>query len=122
MEILEAQNCIHECQRCHAVCLSTIDHCLKMGGRHGHPNHIRLMLDCIQICQTTADFMLRGSALHMHICAACAKICAHCAAECSDLDDDELMRRCVDVCRSCAESCWLMDRDAPGTFHAGAKA
>ena len=33
---------------------------------------IRTDLDCADICHTAANFMLRGSDLHAHTCAACA--------------------------------------------------
>ena len=29
---------------------------------------VRLLLDCAEICRTSADFMIRGSELHPHIC------------------------------------------------------
>ena len=62
------ERCIAECTNCHATCVSMIEHCLRQGGKHVQPDHIRLLADCAQICQTSADFMLRGSALHAHTC------------------------------------------------------
>ena len=60
----EMQQCIQNCVECHRVCLETITHCLREGGKHAEAAHIGLMLDCAQICQTSADFMIRGSGLH----------------------------------------------------------
>jgi len=48
------QECIDNCLNCHRVCLSIRAACLKMGGTHVAQRHARLMLDCIQICQTCA--------------------------------------------------------------------
>lgn len=112
MEITEdMQRCIALCRECHDVCLTTVDHCLGMGGRHAEPAHIRRLLDCAQICDTSADFMMRGSDLHASTCGACAEVCDRCADDCqrlADEDQDERMRRCARVCRECAESCHKM--------------
>ena len=101
----DMRRCIEECQTCHAVCTQMIAHCLGKGGRHADADHIRLMLDCAQICATSADFMLRGSPRHHLTCGACAELCEACADDCERIADDEPMRRCVQACRSCAESC-----------------
>jgi hypothetical protein len=57
----EMQQCIDECTRCHNVCLATVSHFLELGGKHADPAHIGLLLDCAEICQTSANFMLRGA-------------------------------------------------------------
>ncbi len=99
------QQCIDACNTCHAVCVETVQHCLKMGDKHAEPNHIRTMLDCAQICATSADFMLRGSDMHAMTCGVCAEACERCAQSCEAIGDDEMMRRCAEVCRMCAQSC-----------------
>ncbi len=104
----EMERCIEECQRCHHICLETITHCLQMGGKHAEAVHIATLLDCAQICQTSADFMLRGSHLHTRTCGVCAEICERCAQDCERVGDDETMRRCVEACRRCAEACRRM--------------
>ena len=101
----EMDACIEECTRCHQTCVRTLRHCLEMGGPHAEAGHVRLMMDCVQICQTSADFMLRGSELHIHTCRACAEVCDRCAQDCARMSDDEPMRRCADACRRCAERC-----------------
>lgn len=104
----EMQECLENCRDCHAVCVETIRHCLEKGGRHAEAAHIGLMLDCAEICQTSADFVLRRSPLHTATCGACAEVCARCAEDCERLGDDEAMRRCAEACRRCAESCARM--------------
>lgn len=99
------QGCIEACTGCHAVCIEMIQHCLEKGGRHVAAEHIRLLEDCAEICRLSADFMLRGSPLHIETCAVCADICEKCAESCDRMSDDEDMRRCAEACRQCAESC-----------------
>jgi hypothetical protein len=77
-----------------------------MGGAHGGAAHVRLLLDCAEICHTSADFMLRGSDLHPLTCGVCAQVCERCADECERLGaTDPAMKRCAEACRRCAESC-----------------
>jgi len=92
---------------CHTVCLETINHCLTKGGEHADPEHIKLLQDCAEICQTAANFMTRESALHAEICRTCAEVCEAGAVDCDRFDDD-MMRQCADICRRCAESCRQM--------------
>lgn len=102
----ELRRCIEECQNCHSVCLSTASvHCLEVGGQHVSPKHFRLMLDCAEICETSANFMLRNSQHHAIVCRVCAEICEACAKSCQEIGD---MDECVDACRRCAESCRMM--------------
>lgn len=70
--------------------------------------HIRLLLDCKQICATSADFMARGSDLHAEICAVCADVCERYARDCEQFGDDPVMRAWAEACRRCAESCRQM--------------
>ena len=105
----EMQQCIDECLGCHSICLQTIQHCLELGGRHAEREHITVLLDCAEICQTSANYMLRGSQLHGRTCAVCAQVCRACEVDCRRIaGDDELMQQCADACRRCAESCERM--------------
>lgn len=102
----EMLRCIEVCSDCHKACLQTIPYCLQTSGHCAQPNHIRLMLDCAEICQTSGNFMLRGSDLHVHTCGACAEICDRCARECEAMsDNDPRMAACAEMCRRCADSC-----------------
>jgi hypothetical protein len=105
----DMQQCIQECTNCHSICLATVPHCLEMGGAHAAAPHIGLLLDCAEICQTSANFMLRGSALHARTCGVCAEVCEQCAQDCKRLGgDDAQMRACADACQRCADSCRRM--------------
>jgi hypothetical protein len=110
----EMRNCIQDCQRCHNICLETVRHCLKEGGEHAKPGHIRLLLDCAEICQTSANFMLRTSDMHILTCGVCAEVCERCAEDCARFVDDIMMQGCAQACRKCAASCREM---AGGAHH-----
>lgn len=99
------RKCIQECNTCHNVCLENIMYCLEVGGEHARPDHIRLLMDCAEICQTSANFMLRTSDVHQRICGVCADVCESCAADCDQFPDDAMMEHCAEMCRNCAQSC-----------------
>ena len=101
----QLQRCIELCQSCHNVCLNTLAYCIQQGEPHTEEQHLRLMMDCAQICQTSADFMLRESTFHARVCGACADICESCADSCGSMTDDERMQACADLCRECATLC-----------------
>ena len=100
--------CIQNCQDCHRACLQTLTYCMQRGGRHAEPEHLRLLMDCADICNVSAAFMLRASDLHAHTCAACAEVCRRCAAACGALGDDTRMKALADTCTHCADSCVAM--------------
>lgn len=96
---------VQEAHRCHTVCVETIGHCLQMGGDHASPEHIKIMMDCAQICTTSADFMTRMSRMHPQVCGVCADTCAACAESCEQVGADEHMQRCIEACRACEAAC-----------------
>ncbi|MDM9580491.1 four-helix bundle copper-binding protein [Nostoc sp. GT001] len=104
----QMQQCIQNCLDCHSICLNTVTYCLQKGGHHAEPAHIRLLLDCAEICNTSANFMLRASDLHSRTCGVCAELCQRCADECDGMGDDAQMKACAQMCRRCADSCRQM--------------
>lgn len=105
----EMKKCIQLCRDCHAMCTQTIAHCLKLGGRHATPDHIRLMLDCAQMCATSVDYMVRESPFHDRICRLCSELCKECAKDCQGVaGDDQMVKECLEMCRKCAASCERM--------------
>ena len=105
----EMGECIARCTSCYNACVETTIHCLTMGGEHAAVEHIRLLLDCAQVCATSRDYMLRGSDFHPQACGLCAQVCQR-YAEWTDEHPgvDAVMRRCGEECRGCAESCRAM--------------
>jgi len=101
--------CIEECLNCHVSCTMTVQHCLASGGELADVNLVGVLLDCAELCQTTANFMLRGSPYHALTCAACAELCRLCEEVCrADGDSDEQLTHCAEVCATCAELCETM--------------
>jgi len=106
----EVENCIRICTECHNACVEALTYCVEKGNKHTEPEHIRLLRDCAEICQTSANFMLRGSKLHAMICQICAEICRRCADDCAKFGDDQTMQKCAEVCRRCADECQKMSQ------------
>lgn len=105
------QSCIEVCNDCHESCLRTaMTFCLEKGGKHVEASHFRLMMNCAEICQTSANFMLSGSDLHSKVCGICAEVCDACAESCEQVGD---MEDCAKVCQECADSC----RQMAGSMH-----
>jgi hypothetical protein len=102
----EMKKCIEACERCHNICTqAAFRECLELGEKHVEPLHFRLMSDCSEICNLTANFMLRGSYFHAQSCQFCAAICEACAQSCQQIGN---MTECVNACRHCAETCRQM--------------
>lgn len=105
----EMKKCIQLCRDCQAMCTQTIAHCLKLGGRHAAPDHIRLLVDCAQMCATATDYMLRESPFHDRICRLCSDLCKQCGKDCEQVaGDDQMLKQCIEMCRKCAGSCERM--------------
>lgn len=102
------RQCIQNCLDCHSRCLETAIHCQQLGGKHAEPAHLRLLLDCAEICQTSANFLLRGSNFHGRVCGVCANVCEQCARSCERFPNDAQMKACAASARRSAESCRLM--------------
>lgn len=125
------QDCIDNCNRCHAVMLETYNYSLWLGGRYNESVHLRLLLDAAEISQTSANFMLRGSDMHRETCRACAVVCENAAQDCdrytvpgsgegapmsrhsgpphvSKENTDEQLKYAAQVARECAKSCKAM--------------
>lgn len=107
---MDLQKCIQLCWQCRNICQDTLfNHILPRGGSHIDAGHIRLMTDCIEICQTAADFMVRNSPLHMVTCGACADVCDSCAKACERMGKEHAaIQACAEICRTCADSCRKM--------------
>ena len=104
------QAAIDQCEKCHDVCVRSLTHGLAQGGRQAASDHIRTLLDCIQMCAVCASFMLRESTFHGRVSEICAEICDACAESCERFPDDKVTRACAHECRQCAESCRKMAR------------
>ena len=99
----EMERCIRECMACYELCLETaVNHQLSIADTQLDPAHLRLLISCAEICQTTARVILTGSPLHKPAARICAKICRRCAAESARQSATE---HCAQAARTCAEWC-----------------
>jgi hypothetical protein len=99
----ETRATIEACLECHNICYAMLmTHCIETGGAHVRPQHVRLMMDCADICAAAANAMARKSQFHRQLCALCAEVCEACADDCEKLDG---MEACVKTCRLCAQAC-----------------
>ena len=99
------EDCIKDCLDSHGMCLATARYCMEKGGNHVSAAHLALLLDCAEMCQTTANSLLRRSPQHTVVCDACARLCDACARECEAMPADKRMQQCAATCRTCAQSC-----------------
>ncbi len=102
------RECIEACTSCHNICQETTTYCLEQGGKHVEPSHMRLMLDCVEICNVATNYMLARSDFTDDICKECADICDACAESCEEFTGDRTMLNCAEACRRCAEACRKM--------------
>ncbi len=108
--VMTARDCIESCLRTHVMCLETERYCLEKGGKHVMPAHLALLADCAEMCQKTANSLLRRSSQHAAVCIASAQLCDACAQECETFKDDERMLLCARTCRDCAKHCREMSK------------
>lgn len=93
---------LHEC---HDACLEAFSlHCMKAGGNHMAREHIRRMISCSELCQLTANFLLRHFPMMQDLCDLCAEICKQCAASCKGMHEP-YMQHCVRACEEAARAC-----------------
>ncbi len=108
--MMTPQACIESCWRSHVMCLETERYCLENGGRHVMPKHLALLADCAEMCEKTANSLLRRSSQHAAVCIACAQLCDACAQDCEAFKGDERMLLCARTCRDCAKHCREMSK------------
>lgn len=100
----EMQRRINQCLASHRMCEETINYSLARGGDFVSSDHVQLLMDCAEICQVAANFMLRESPQADAVLAVCSALCRRCADDCARFEDKQ-MQACAEVCRRCAETC-----------------
>lgn len=99
------KDCIDLCTASHRICLETANHLASAIGIAAPPLLIALLNDCAEVCQSTANSMIRKSALHPILCRSCAEACERCASECDQQTADRQLAICAAACRRCASGC-----------------
>ena len=105
----EMEECIQACQDAHRACLDALRVHLDRGESVA-TDLTRALLDCAQITQVSADFLLRGSSLHPRTCGVCAEACQVVAELCERSPEDQALAACAEACRRCADACAEMAR------------
>ena len=90
------------CRRARLVLQGAAVRSFDAGGMELDPVHLRLLLDCAQMCEMTADFMSRNSPYHLYLCEVCAAICEACAESCALAG---AMEECAAICQECIVVC-----------------
>jgi hypothetical protein len=97
--------CIEATSACYAVCTETLTYSLNAGGLLSEEGHIRLLIDCREICQTTQNTLLRASDLGILLATVCVEACEKVAESCRRIDGDEQLLECAEVCDETANCC-----------------
>lgn len=63
-------DCVDHCITSHRMCLETAAYVTNQGGALATAALIAMLTDCAEICQTTANSMLRQSTFHRILCRA----------------------------------------------------
>lgn len=95
---------IRSCLDCHTASMDTATRRLYKEGEQLNPTYIRLLLDCAELCLTTAHFMQRNSELYEYVYRGCAEVCRRCVEQSVRWGEGE----CASACRACAEVCEQM--------------
>jgi hypothetical protein len=106
----EAIRVVIECLHCGDVCEDTVAHALRVGGTHADDERVGALLDCADVCRTTARFIRRGSPVAGRTAAITADLCERVADVCGALVGDDVMATCAAVCRRCAAWCRRLGR------------
>lgn len=97
--------CVQNCSDCYKMCVFTAVYCLQTGGLHAEEQHIKLLLDCADICHLAVNLMLRNSGYLKDLCYLCEAACRKCGEDCKRFENNEQMQACLDVCLETAGTC-----------------
>lgn len=91
------------CLRAHETCEETVTHALGAGD--AADDRIGALLDCADVCRTTARYIRHGSPLLRGTAGVCAELCERAAEACAAVAGDRVMAACAAACRRCAAWC-----------------
>lgn len=98
-------NLLAHLEQCYEMTLNSLMHCLDEGGDFVKKEHIKILMDCSAISNSTINFLIRDSEYSGDMLSICAFICEDCAESCREFFNDEDMKECAQVCDNCAEAC-----------------
>ena len=102
----EVRRCVEATSACYTACTETLTYSLDVGADLSEPQHLQLLIDCCEVCQTTQDVLLRASGLGIMLAAIFVEACEQVAESCRRIDEsDEQLAACAESCDETAESC-----------------
>jgi hypothetical protein len=102
----EVRACVEATSDCYSACTETLTYSLDSGIDLFDQRHLRLLIDCCEVCQTAQNILLRASELSMMLAAVCVEACEKVADHCRQLDaSDEQLAACAEVCDHTADCC-----------------
>ena len=103
---LRMRRCIEATSDCYTVCTETLNYRLNGGADIPDPEHVRLLIDCCEVCQTTQNSLLRASELGTMLSAVTVEACEKVSESLRAIDgSDEQLEHCADVCDETADCC-----------------
>jgi hypothetical protein len=99
------QECIDACIDARSARRSTMDYCMRQGGKMMNAALMRMLLDCSDTCGMCADMIMRDSDSMREMCRLCADMGTQCADMCAKMPTDSQMVACAEACRRAAAAC-----------------
>jgi len=93
------------CLRAHQACEEAVAQALRADQSGGVDERVGALLDCADVCRTTATFIRRGSPLAGRTAGIAADLCERAAEACAPFAGDGALAACAQTCRRCAAWC-----------------
>ena len=78
--------CISICQACHSNCLTAaLSMSSQKGGAYLRPAHLRSLMNCNELRQTSAHYLITESPIHHHLSKICSELHDAYAIDCEEL-------------------------------------
>lgn len=90
--------------KCSAFCKFCANQCLNEHNIEMLKDCIRLDNDCSDVCETTANYLIRESGFCNDLVKICEQICRQCSDECLK-HEHEHCKECAKICKECEEMC-----------------
>jgi hypothetical protein len=91
------------CLRAHEACEAAVAHALRADGGERVNDRVGALLDCADVCRTTARYIRYGSPLLRGTAGVAAERCARAAEACAASAHAEAIRRAGACCRQVSE-------------------
>jgi hypothetical protein len=96
----EMQQAIQNTLSCSATCIQAARNIQRTGGDRSRQDHIHMLEDCADMCQTAAHFMQHSSLLYGYVTRAAAHVTLHCGEECDRVGETACAYACKDTAQA----------------------